>query len=125
MTTSKQFVRFLVAGGAAVTTDWGVYYLLRNVLPASGAKGFSFMCGGVVAYLLNNYWVFEQRQASSAGAVKFAVANTLLLSVNVLTNSGVLRVWPTAVIGALVLATFVTSALSYVCFKWWVFRKMS
>ena len=122
MTTSKQLVRFLVAGSAAVTTDFSVYYLLRHVLPASEAKGISFVCGGVVAYLLNTYWVFEQRQVSSAGAVKFAVANTLLLGVNVLTNGSVLQVWPTAVAGALVLATLVTSALSYVCFKWWVFR---
>ncbi len=99
VTTSRQIVRFLAAGGVAITTDFGVYYFLRNVLPVSGAKGVSFICGGVVAYLLNTYWVFEQRQTSSAGAVKFAVANTLLLGVNVLTNGGVLKVWPTAVAG--------------------------
>ena len=122
MTTGKQLVRFLAAGGAAITADFGVYYLLRNVLPVAGAKGISFVCGGVAAYLLNTYWVFEQRRASSAGAVKFAVASTLLLGVNVLTNSGVLKVWPTAVAEALVLATLVTGALSFVCFKWWVFR---
>ena len=115
-------ISFSLVSAVILSTDFGIYFLLRQVLPASGAKTISFICGGVVAYLLNTFWVFEQGQASASSGVKFAIANTLLLGVNVLTNGSMLRVWPAAVAVALGMATCVTSALSFVCFKWWVYR---
>ena len=119
----RQLVRFMAAGAAAVSTDFGVYYLLRGFVPPSAAKAASFVCGTVVAYLLNNYWVFEQGRASSGVAVRFVVANALIMGANVLTHGTVLKVSPGAVAPALVTATVVTSALSYVSFKWWVFPR--
>jgi putative flippase GtrA len=118
----RQVARFIAAGAVAVGTDCGLYAILRAGLPPGAAKALSFVCGGVVAFFLNNYWVFPRGGAPAAGAVRFAVANTLLLGVNVLTNGAVLAAWPSAVLPALAVATAVTSFLSYVSFKWWVFR---
>lgn len=120
----RQLARFLAAGCVAVATDIGLYAVFRTAAPAAAAKAASFMCASAVAYLLNNFWVFPQGQATASGATRFVLANTLMMGVNVLTNGAVLAAWPGAVAPALITATAVTSALSYVVFKWWVFRSL-
>ena len=118
----SELVRFVLAGALVIPTDLGVYYGLIRVLPYSAAKGLSFVCGGTVAYLLNKYWIFKRRRQSSAEAVRFVVFSLLLLGLNVLTNHGMRLAWPGAVLWPLLTATALTGAVSYVGFKWWVFR---
>ena len=118
-----EMIRFVVAGIAATATDLGMYYVLCRGLPYSLSKGLSFICGGVVAYALNKYWTFQRARPSSTEASRFVLFNLFALSLNVLTNHGMLSVWPGAVLLALLMATTVTGVVSYVGFKWWVFRK--
>lgn len=56
-------VRYLFAGGFAFLVDYGLYWMMIDVLRipylVAGALGFAF--GVVLTYLLNTLWVFERR----------------------------------------------------------------
>jgi uncharacterized protein (DUF2062 family)/putative flippase GtrA len=118
----KEITRFLIAGAIVNAIDLWVYFLLFQFLSVSIAKGISFTCAGIAGYLLNKYWTFDRRQRSYAEVGRYALINLLALGINVLTNRGVLHAWPGAIWPALITATALTSLLTFILFKWWVFR---
>ena len=122
MNAKKEFIRFSIAGAFVIATDLSLYYLLFHFLPFSVAKGLSFTCAGIVGYLLNKYWTFKQGKSSYAEAGRYIFINALALGINVMTNQSILNIWPGAVWPALVTATVITSLLSFIFFKWWVFK---
>ncbi len=115
--------RFFVGGIFVVTVDFGVYFFLKLILPLDVSKGFSFICAGAVGYVLNKYWTFKFAQASYIEMGRYAFINLMSLVVNVVINRQILNAWPGAILVALSAATAVTSIFTFVCFKWWVFRK--
>ena len=119
---ASEIIKFSISGVVVVGTDFCIYYLLINFLPNAVAKAISFTCGGVVAYVLNKYWTFKQKQQSSSEVVRFIVANFMALGLNVATNEIILKINHEAVFLALVVATTLTSVFSYVVFKFWVFK---
>jgi putative flippase GtrA len=122
MSTKKQIIRFVIAGTVVNATDFSIYYVLFHFLPFSVSKGISFTCAGTVGYLLYKYWIFKNNQPSYAEVGRYALINFLALGINVVTNQGILNVWPGAIFEALVIATMLTSLFAFICFKWWVFR---
>ncbi len=122
MNTKKEIIRFSIAGTFVGATDFGIYYFLIHFLSFSLSKGISFTCAGIVAYLLNKYWTFKHSQPSYAEIGRCTLINFLALGINVLTNQSILNVWPGAVFLALIIASMFTGLLTFICFKWWVFR---
>jgi len=123
MDTKKEMIRFLVAGAFVGATDFGVYYLLIHFLPFSLAKGISFTCAGIVAYVFNKYWIFQSNQAASYSEVsRYVITNLLALGFNIFVNQSILNHWPEAVLLALIVASMLTGAVTFIGFKWWVFR---
>lgn len=118
----KEIIRFVVAGAIVTGTDFSIYYLLFHFLPFSIAKAISFICAGSVGYALNKYWTFKHGRASYLEIGRYTLINTAALGINVLTNQSVLTVLPGAVWPALFVATAVTGLVTFVCFKWWVFK---
>ena len=123
MSQFTQLIRFLVSGAFLVVVDVGIYTLLINVLPFSVSKAISFTCGGILAYLINKYWTFKQDRQSPAEVVRFIVANSTALGLNVATNALCLRANEEAVFFAVAVATAVTTVFTFVTFKFWVFVK--
>jgi putative flippase GtrA len=124
MNTKTEIIRFSLAGVLIIAADLSLYYLLFHFLPYSVAKGFSFTCAGILGYLLNKYWIFKPdggRSFTEAG--RYAFINVLALGINVVTNQSILNLRPDAVWPALMIATAVTSVLTFVFFKWWVFKE--
>jgi putative flippase GtrA len=121
MNARKQIIRFLIAGPFIGAIDFGIYYLLIRFVSFSLAKGISFVCAGIAAYLLNKYWTFKHNQPSYAEIGRYTFINLLALGINVLTNQRIIDMWPGAVLLALAIATGLTSLFTFVCFKWWVF----
>jgi len=117
-------IRFFGAGSIVVVIDFGIYYALMNSLSFSLAKGISFTCAGIIGYLLNKYWTFKHNQASYAEVGRYAIINFIALGINVLTNQYILKLWPGAVVAALIIASMLTGLFTFVCFKWWVFRAL-
>ena len=122
MNPTQEYIRCLVVGAVAITTDLGLYAVLGRVLPYSLSKGISFTCAAAVAYVLNKYWVFQRRQRSSTEVIQYLIFSVFALGVNVLTNRAMLHIWPGAVLAAVWVATTVTGTVSYIGLKWWVFR---
>ena len=115
----KELLRFLVAGLSAVGTDLGVYYLLSSYTEEALAKGVSFFTGTVVAYIINKYWTFEQKEKSYTEMVKFGVLYLFSLTVNVLVNQFILDTFEHKFI-AFIIATGVSTCINFVGQKWWV-----
>lgn len=122
MNIRKEILRYFVAGSFVVATDMGIYFFLIGFLPFYVSKGISFTCAGILGYVLNKYWTFQQAQRSYTEVGRYAVTNISALGFNVLTNQGILVLRAGAVGLALVTATALTSLLTYACFKWWVFK---
>ena len=122
MNVRKEIIRFSIAGTFVVATDFSIYYLLFHFLPFSIAKGISFTCAGIVGYLINKYWIFKHSRPSPVEIGRYVATNVLALGVNVVINHSILNVRPGAVWLALVIATALTSLLTFICFKWWVFN---
>ncbi len=122
MNTKKEIILFLIAGAFIGATDFGIYYFLIHFLSFSLSKGISFTCAGIVGYWLNKYWTFKRHQPSYTEVGRYAVINLLALGVNVLTNQSILHMWPGAVFWALISSSMLTGLLTFICFKWWVFR---
>ena len=123
MNVKKEIIRFSIAGTFVGGTDFGIYYFLIHFLSFSIAKGISFTCAGIVAYLFNKYWIFKYNKSSSYPEVgRYLIINFLGLGVNVLTNQSILNLRPGAVLLALIIASMLTGLLTFICFKWWVFK---
>jgi putative flippase GtrA len=121
----KEIGWFLIAGAIVNLTDFSIYCFLFHFIPFSVAKGISFMGAGIVGYFLNKYWTFKHAGSSHAQAAgRYMLINFLALGVNVSTNQGILNVWPHAILGAVITASLITGFLTFICFKWWVFRLM-
>ncbi len=122
MNAGKETIRFLITGTIVNATDFSIYYFLFHFLPFSISKGISFICAGIVGYLLNKHWTFKYHQTSLTEVGRYTLINLLALGINVLTNQSILNLWPGAVLTAFIIATSLTGLFTFVCFKWWVFR---
>lgn len=122
MNAKIEIIRFSIAGTLVGAIHFGLYYLLIHFLSFSLSAGISFICAGIVAYMFNKYWTFKNDQLSYAEIFRYTLINFLALGVNVFTNQSILNVWPGAVFGALAIASMITGSLTFICFKWWVFR---
>ena len=123
--TSREIIRFLIAGTIVNATDFSIYFILFHFLPYSVSKGISFACAGIVGYFLVKFFTFKHNNPLSyAEVVQYALINSLALGINVLTNKIILNLRPGAVFLALIIATILTGLFTYTCFKWWVFRTL-
>jgi putative flippase GtrA len=122
MTARKEMIRFCVAGIIVTATDFSIYWVLFHIFPFSVSKGISFVCAGIVGYLLNKYWTFKNMHPSYFEVVRYVFINCLALGMNVLINQRALSLWHGSIFLAFITATVLTGLFTYVCFKWWVFR---
>lgn len=123
MNTKKEIIYFSIAGILVGAIDFGTYYFLNQFIFFSFAKAISFTVAGIVAYLLNKYWTFKYNQPASLIEVsRYVLLNFLALEINVLTNQMILHIWPGAFFFAFIIAAMLTSLLTFIGFKWWVFR---
>lgn len=118
----KEPIRFLLAGAIVNATDYGLYLLLIHFLSFNVSKAISFICAGIAGYGINKYWTFEHGPASYAEVGRYVVINFLALGVNVSINQIMLAVRPGSVLFALIAASVGAGVLTFIGFKWWVFR---
>jgi putative flippase GtrA len=119
--SKKEIKRFLIAGSGAVLTDFVTYYLMLNFLSHNIAKTISFLLGTVVAFILNKYWTFENKQKSFKQIIQFLFLYMLTLTINIFTNSFVLNITGLVLL-SFVIATGVSTILNFIGQKWWVFK---
>lgn len=142
--TSKQITKFIISGVSAVLVDLAVYYALSIVLETNLAKAAGFVAGTFVTYNLNKFWTWRQPDQNNKRLVKFLGLYAVTLVVNVLVNDWALTQidditmhasFQGASIGhlewlvikvdkilAFVIATAVSTVVSFLGQKLWVFR---
>ncbi len=119
----KEMLFFSIAGALAGVVDLGVYFLLIPRVSFGLSKAISFTCAGIIAYVLNKFWIFKSKTAVSYQEIsRYILVNILALGVNVLTNQCVLKFLPGAVLLSWIIAAMTTGFLTFLGFKWWVFR---
>jgi putative flippase GtrA len=117
----KELLRYLVTGVLAVGTDYVSYLLLLHIFTHSPAKAISYVCGMIVAFVLNRYWTFESTNKAHKDAVKFTILYMTSLATNVLINKVALMIFPEYVSFAFLVATGTTVVMNYVGQKFFVF----
>lgn len=122
-TTKQQLLRFLMAGIMAVGTDFTVYWLTSELLAVDVAKGISFICGSVVAFVVNRLWTFEHNAAISSSILHFSTLYSLTFLANVGVNHITLVFIPDIKLLGFLFATATSTILNFFGMKYWVFSK--
>lgn len=119
----KELLKYLVTGILAVGTDYVSYMILLQFLSHSPAKAISYVCGMIVAFILNRFWTFQSTNKAHHDAIKFTVVYMSSLLLNVLTNKLALLILPSFVTFCFLVATGVSVVTNYIGQKFWVYRK--
>ncbi len=118
-----EFVKFNLAGAAAIGTDYGVYNLLVLFLLSAPAKAISFACGGVTAFLINKYWTFNLHGFDVGEIVRYLIVMAAGIGINVGVNELVLRLIVENRNIAFVAAVAISGLSIFLGQKFWVFGR--
>ncbi|KXF55365.1 hypothetical protein AXA44_38030 [Rhodococcus sp. SC4] len=82
-----QIIRFVLTGGLSAIVDFGLYFLLLEVvgLPVNVAKSISFIAGTTTAYLINRRWTFKAEPSRArfvAVVILYAVTFAVQVGLN-------------------------------------------
>jgi len=122
-TLRLELLRFIATGLLAVGTDFSSYWLLSDVLAPNIAKGFSFILGSIVAFVMNNLWTFDSSVRLNNTVIPFACLYGMTFIANILVNHLVLNLGSEMKLLAFLLATLTSTALNFLGMKFWVFRQ--
>ncbi|MDP4268080.1 MAG: GtrA family protein [Bacteroidota bacterium] len=117
----KELIKFFFAGICAVSTDAFCYWLLYHYSTPSIAKAISFILGSIVAYIINKFWTFSQKEYSGSELIKFSILYGLTFFANVGMNKLILILLNIKII-AFLFATGTSTVLNFIGQKWWVFN---
>jgi putative flippase GtrA len=117
----REFLRFIVSGGLAVSTDLISYYLLIDHISIDSSKAISFILGSIVAFTLNKLWTFQSKAQISVAALQFSILYTITFMANVSVNHITLFYIETITPVAFLLATGTSTILNFLGMKFWVF----
>ncbi len=128
-----ELVRYLIAGASAVSADLITYWLLLPAINPSPAKAFSFVAGTIVAYTLQKFWTFKQKEHSWPEVTKFISLYSSSLLINVAVNrvsiylieTYIPQLQPMRFQLSWLMATGTSTVMNYVGQKFWVFKRSS
>ncbi|MBR7797401.1 MAG: GtrA family protein [Bacillota bacterium] len=119
----RQILRFIVVGMSAVAVDCLLYFILIPNLDPNIAKLISYICGMIIAFLLNKYWTFEKKQHAIIQFYKFTLLYVSTLGVNVGVNFFILTHISSITLVGFTIATAASTIINFTIQKWWVFKK--
>jgi len=126
----NQLLKFVAVGCINTLIDWAVYLAVLTAFPAenasfySVAKGFSYFCGIINSFFMNNAWTFKSPPDRKAviKSIKFLLVNTIGVGLNSASIYFFLNI-KTDHTTALIFATFITFSFNFTLSKLWVFRR--
>jgi putative flippase GtrA len=94
MKIQAEALRFLIAGGIAALVNVGTRILFSHVFSYGVAIVLAYLCGMVVAFLLNRYVVFTSARSGAMGrqSVRFVLVNAASLLQVWIIGIGLVRV---------------------------------
>lgn len=132
---TREILSFIIIGILGTATDFGLYWWWHHYAPYSVAKIFSYICGSCVAYLLNKFITFQQKQHSTAEIIRFAVLYASSMGINVTANS--IFIWllihffpfsaqnylHLILIFSFLAATTISTLINFIGQRFWVFKR--
>lgn len=83
-----QLIRFIITGCMSAVVDYGLLLLLSHFgVDPTVAKGISFICGTITAYMINRRWTFQAEPSR-----KRLIAVIILYAVTFGLNVGIFHV---------------------------------
>jgi putative flippase GtrA len=122
MKIKKELIRFIIAGSIAFVFDYSGYYFFSFFVSFDLSKAFSFVIGTTVAFFINKYWTFEQKEKRYSEVVKFIVLYSFTLGINVFVNKLMLNATHIVFI-SFVIATASSMVANFIGQKWFVFKQ--
>ena len=115
----KQIIRFAFVGGSAFVIDYGILYVLNQLLGVNHlvASTISFSVSVIYNYILSTVWVFDvnEEQTKTEQLVVFMVLSVIGLAINNLIiwifvdNCGMYIMWAKVIATAVVMVyNFIT-----------------
>jgi putative flippase GtrA len=122
---SSRVLKFLVAGGSAALIEYVIFLVLNVVLEGRNiavSQSVSYICGFIVSFILNKFWVFASKGSVRAELVRYALLAVINLGLSnlvivLLTNE--LAVKPAI---AKLIVMGMVAAWNYVIFQNLIFR---
>lgn len=119
----REMLKFLVGGGSAVIVDFIVY----KVLLSSGgdvvwSKGFSYVSGAIVGFIINKLWTFQSKGFSKREIGRYILLYIISALLNAGINKMVLHVVDITIV-AFLFATGASTVLNFLGQKFFVFVK--
>jgi len=121
---APQFARFALVGVANTATTYVAMWLLHAVLGVSVglASGSGYVIGAVQGFLLSRFWTFSQHEHGAVAPQVLGFALVNLLCAALFSQLVVLLDKWLALPLATVAATALVIPVSFVLYRWWVFR---
>lgn len=123
----RQLVLYSLIGVSAVALDGAIYFFFLKVvrLPLSVAKLLGVVCSVVYGYVLNCRQTFCAK-ISARSLAAYCVVYGISIAQNIFTNAVLAaripeRFFP--LIGAFLVATFISVCMNFLGMKFWVFRE--
>ncbi|MBM4372863.1 MAG: GtrA family protein, partial [Deltaproteobacteria bacterium] len=127
MAWGAHLVRYLIAGGVTVLTDFSVYWLLHSLagLWYLHAHFVSRTVGGVVCFLLNRHFTFSIRKTAGLGgdAARFLVLYAMSFLLASLLVYGFVSVLGAGAFIGKFLAECLVVLFNYTVMKYWVMAR--
>jgi putative flippase GtrA len=128
----REIFSFIVVGLIATLADFILYASLQCFFFYSVAKTLSFCSGSVVAYFLNKFITFKKKKHALKEAFSFSLLYGFALLVNVSINSESIVLLsslsylskPVVLTLAFLMATAVSTVISFLGQRLWVFKKL-
>lgn len=118
----KSILKFVVVGGCCTLIDFIIYMVIVDHVGVVLSKGISMGCSMIVNYFLNKFWSFSVKETKTGiELVKYSVAQVINITVNVLVNAAVLKLFGIKIL-AFILATGIAMVVNYLLQRFWVFR---
>lgn len=120
----RQFGRFLVAGGAAVSVDFLTFLALRWLgAPLLAANTAAFCLALITGFTINRYWTFQAAQEHGRPQlVRYVIVALLGLILNTTVLATLVAVAVPEII-AKVAATAASAVLNFILSRTWVFKR--
>jgi putative flippase GtrA len=78
---TEQFIKFIISGSVAAIVEYSIFMALDKLIPNGSIhiyQSISFVCGALVSFSLNKYWVFASKGSATSEAVRYF----LLVAIN-------------------------------------------
>lgn len=131
----REIFSFILIGILGTATDFVIYWCLHHYLPYSISKTISFILGSCVAYLLNKFITYQQKQHSTSEIIRFTILYGSSMAINVAVNSAsimllrhILMTLPIItlqmiIVLSFVIATGVSTIINFIGQRFWVFKR--